>query len=331
MVFGGSASVNLEKRELAPFPEVRPSAIGAFPSGFESYFNDRIPFRNDLIWLNSVLDYTVFATSSNDEVVLGKDGWLFFKNSIVQETGRVAFTADELDRIARNLQAIESYCNERGITFVLCIAPNKEHVYNDELPDPYVQRAEIGQYERVILYLAQHTNLTVVHPETALAAWRRSHPEPVGYLTDTHWNSLGGYIGARELLAALGRSAPELRGIALSDLPEHDLADMLHLDKTIGLGKDYVPVFDETATLVEDDFYGHVRYENPQGEGKILLRRDSFCNTMHRPLSQSWASYDAVHPLAFTWSMLDEYKPDVFVFELVERSLPNLVDISLPS
>lgn len=105
---------------------------------------------------------------------------------------------------------------------------------------------------------------------------------------------------------------------------------MLHLGQTIDPGKDYVPVFAESSELKENDFHGHVIYENPQGEGRILIMRDSYGTAMHLPLSQSWASYDAIHVSSFDWSMVEEYKPDVFVIETVERKLGNLAKIKLP-
>lgn len=77
-------TTNYENTAQAEFPVIgrtlsngTPVTIDNFPSLFEDWFNDHLPFRNQLLTLNSFFDYTVLKTSSSDQVIVGKDGWLF--------------------------------------------------------------------------------------------------------------------------------------------------------------------------------------------------------------------------------------------------------------
>ena len=59
-------------------------------------------------------------------------------------------------------------------------------------------------------YLREHTDLRVLWLEDDLKAYRQEHPEDLLYYRlDTHWNLLGGYIGARAVLKELGVTIPE--------------------------------------------------------------------------------------------------------------------------
>ena len=76
---------NTENRQLAEMPALSfdglkglADSLQAFPSLFNSFYNDHVPFRSQLIELNSVMSVELFGDSASDSVVLGKDNWLFY-------------------------------------------------------------------------------------------------------------------------------------------------------------------------------------------------------------------------------------------------------------
>ena len=69
---------NYENRNMGSKPELTLENYKTFPQEYESYYNDNIPFRNQLIRLNSSIDYFLFKQSPNKNVSLGKEGWLFY-------------------------------------------------------------------------------------------------------------------------------------------------------------------------------------------------------------------------------------------------------------
>ena len=82
---------NYENREVTEMPKISLEEYAQFPQQYETYFNDNIPWRNQLISLNSGLDLFAFRDSSNENVLIGKDGWLFFTggtNPVEQSTGQ---------------------------------------------------------------------------------------------------------------------------------------------------------------------------------------------------------------------------------------------------
>ena len=122
---------NNENRELRKMPELSLDNIELFPLEFESYYNDCLPYKNQLTRWNSMLTLAVYGESASDSVTVGKDGWLFYTTKtdgmpMEQYFGRDLYTSEELAFIADNLMATQTYLEEQNIEFVVFIAPNKE-------------------------------------------------------------------------------------------------------------------------------------------------------------------------------------------------------------
>ena len=72
-----------ENRHLSPLPEISliPNQIKEFPRGFEQYFDDHFQLRDYLILGNNYLKHKLWKRSSNQKVIMGSDGWLFWGGS----------------------------------------------------------------------------------------------------------------------------------------------------------------------------------------------------------------------------------------------------------
>lgn len=116
---------NYENREVTEMPKISLEEYAQFPQQYETYFNDNIPWRNQLISLNSGLDLFAFRDSSNENVLIGKDGWLFFTggtNPVEQSTGQRLLSEDDLEKIAGQLTLVQRWVQSRGekIYFLSC-------------------------------------------------------------------------------------------------------------------------------------------------------------------------------------------------------------------
>ena len=105
---------NTENRQLAEMPSLSfegakefTDSLKAFPGQFNSFFNDHVPFRSQLIRLNSLLSVEILGDPASDSVVLGKEGWLFYtdEESIEDYKGTNLYTEEELAQIRDNCLA----------------------------------------------------------------------------------------------------------------------------------------------------------------------------------------------------------------------------------
>lgn len=343
---------NYEERTLYPFPYTQEAAeyygsattADTFPQQFENWFNDHLPFRNQLLTFNGLFDYRVLQTSSSESVVVGKEGWLFYKGSQVagedpigDYRGTNAFTDEELQQIADHLTQARDILAAQGKDFVLYIAPNKERVYSELMPDSFGEPNAHCRMNQLISYLRDNTDLKVVCSYDTLMSWKETHPErPIYFQYDTHWNGFGAYVGAEPLVEALGYDFTPADEVEITDrgTGSYDLARLIHLGNILTDGPNYVvsgytphPL---TSSSSDDGYVFH--YSTTDGQapgGRIFVIGDSFSTLLMPYIACHYWSGTMMFYYAYNYAALQEEDPDVVVYETVERYIGNLLDFTL--
>ena len=336
---------NTENRQLAEMPSLSfdslkglSDSLQAFPSLFNSFYNDHVPFRSQLIELNSVLSVELFGDSASDSVVLGKDNWLFYtdEESIEDYKGTNLYTPQELELIRDNCLASKAYLEKRGIEFVVLIPSNKEDIYSDKLPDYISKRGELTRAQQVVDCL-RDAGIRVVYPRQELLEYKDAYDLYWHY--DTHWNNLGAYIGAKALLEELGVEVPRVEELTLTlyDFSGYDLAGMMNLrsyyENTRPSDVNYriegYPT-NNMSVLLADDATELIYQSDAPDARRLFMVRDSFAGVMAPVLASSFSyTYMPHWNGCFEQSMIDEQQPDIFVYEVVERRLDILLTFRL--
>lgn len=330
---------NHENRDLAEFPKFNLTSINDFPNGVENYVNDHLPFRNQLVKLNGMINYFVFKTSTSDSVVIGRDGWLFYANKddgdpIACYQGKKTVSEDELKLIAENLIKTRDNLAADGIDFAVLICPNKERVYSSEMPFYLGEPGEIYAVKQIYDYISANTDIKIVYPyDEFIQAQQNLGKNAILYhKTDTHWNELGAYIGTKALLEKFGIEMPAYNDenvrIVESDDTSGDLTAMLNMYDIISSGKTYT-LEDYSSNTTECEiweYYGSIRYHASDADPrKIMISRDSFGRAMSEEIATQFSSSTMIHRRIFTNDMVKEEKPDIFVLETVERYASDLL------
>ena len=320
-------TANHEKRELAALPSLSVSGWSQFPKEFDRYFNDHIPFRNELVTLNNSIDYYVFQSPSDRRVLIGRDNWLFFSDKgdgdpVACYQGTNLLSEEELAALAENCLRQQEYLASLGKEFVIFIAPNKERVYSEYMPWEYGAPAEQSRVRQIVDYLREHTSLRVVYPYEELMRAKETLAESIYYKTDTHWNPLGACVGSRALLRELGITFPDLTAgeLSVTDLGPYtgDLADMLGMSNLLDtVDRDYAV---ERYTLPETE------KADPR---KFLMIVDSFGIGPIPYLQSQFTNSDFITWQDYTADFLPAFNPDVVVYEVVERLADRLAAFSL--
>ena len=327
-------SDNHENRKKAGRPILRVENYQTFPEEYEAYYNDNIPFRNQLIRLNNSIDYFVFKYSTNENVCIGKDGWLFYCNKddcnpIEQSLGYWSFSDDELNLIAANLMSSKRALEKRDIKFVLFIAPNKETIYRDQLPDYFEEKSQYTSTDRLVDYLKENTDVTVIYPKEELLKCRKENPNIILYhKLDTHWNYAGAYIGARCLAEELGIRMPLLNEVMETPTlsSEGDLTDMLNISIKDGdidykiKGTNELENKNEIWDL-DTKFIHHTSEEDSR---TLFVCRDSFALALAPNLASYFENSVWIHRRVFDQQQISDYEADIFVLEIAERYIRNL-------
>lgn len=330
LVRGMCDTTNYENRTLAAFPTAA-TGVRAWPAAFEEWLGDHAPFRNQFLTLKSGADRLV-GTLDSTNVLLGKEGWMFLKDvsdskSLSDYQGLTAYSAEETAAMAQALTALNDVLAAKGSRLLVLFAPAKEGVYSRYMPDsvPVVSRpTRVGALAGAL----GETGVPVLFPLEELedAALERQ----VYYKYDTHWNEAGAWLAAQLTLEALDRpfaaAWPEMSADP-EKAPLTDLANMCGswawCTDDVYWALDAVPA---QCTLWEAG--GEIARYAGEGEGSLLLARDSFGEALAPWLAQGFADTTVLHGNQMQVETLLEWQPevpDVVVLEVAERFSDNLL------
>ena len=160
-----------------------------------AYFDDHIAGRQQLITANAAVTAAVFRESASSEVILGREGWLFYADTLADYEGSAPMTERQLYCAAHTLALMQEYAASQGCAFVFTAAPNKNTLYPEFMPAQYERSEAPSNLERLSAYLARE-EVAYCDLLPVLAASN----EPVYYKTDSHWTPYGSALAHDALL-----------------------------------------------------------------------------------------------------------------------------------
>ena len=110
----GVKTVNYENRALNKFPAN--SSATDFGADFDAFFSDNFGLRSQYVTTFNELTVSLFGDTVNDKTVIGRDGWLFYSESLDDYLG-VHMTDSEIARAAKVLKLLDDGARAQGVDF----------------------------------------------------------------------------------------------------------------------------------------------------------------------------------------------------------------------
>lgn len=343
-----------EKRFLAKFPEFR--AVGdditALTRAIDTYYQDHFGLREFLIHRYHREVNKRFATASAPDVVTGKDGWLFYSGERVLEDliGQHPLHREQLALLAARIRDTRTWLSQKGIGFLPMVAPDKQSIYPEYLPDHYQQAKGTTRLDQVVAFLNRDPATAILDLRPVLL--RNKGESRLYDKTDTHWNQLGAYCGYREVLRVVAEQFPgeDLQahfsvGARWREDPSGDLAQLSGRGDTLREKRPEVIAWfqaeEQGLSLFLQQLFSLEQLDPlltvRQGKKlRVLVLHDSFMNPMKPFLSESfgevlyiWKYFDQNIENFLNREVMDkavaEFKPDLVIDEVVERHLDWLI------
>ena len=321
---------NTENKAESEFPSLSAENYSTWPRRFEEWLSDTLPFKTQFIELYRGFQYRSGLDFSQSDVIRGQNGNLFYRKTVENYKGLSRFTDQELQTAENNLHGFFRQMEKNGSRCLLYIAPDKEQVYGDYMPERIRRISAESRADQLTAYLSKQLNYPVLYPKAELSALARDLP--VYFSTDTHWNELGGYISAEQIRAAFTGSP------ASADIPSYeyyeedgkDLAGMLGLSEIMEEKNAVLIDFNDGINFRKTETIEHGTIQRftsdaPSGK-KLMIIGDSFSEYFLRS-----AIHDVSEVLFVTFGELHRIDPiaeapDYTVVMLVERNLPFLLN-----
>lgn len=330
---GAGINAETEKREINQRPQFFLQNYETYAREYEAYYDDYIPYRTKLTRLLSEMKLKL-KTSPSESVVLGKDGWLFYNSkkadlitdTLLDYSGEL-YTQEQLSNITKEISLAYEFCKERGIKFVFLIGPNKSNIYDEYMNSSYTRSDSYTRTDQLVDYIKNNSEIPYVYPKEELNKYKNELP--LYFKTDTHWNELGGYIAAKEILQKCDVTVLP----SVTDLKYEKYGfsgDLVNLLGVTDYTEDYYIDIDEEfcADLELLDFdsdRNKYEYQSSNTNGKnLLILGDSFAEAILKPLGNQYTNTTYLKSRYYEWADVMDY--DTVVYELVERSVSILAE-----
>lgn len=291
----------------------------SFLSDVSDYIADRFAFRQELATAWAGVNAKLLGTSVEEQVILGSDGWLYFSDTLPDYMGQ-GMSDTELRHLANDLALMQEYIESQGKHFIFTVAPNKNSIYSEHMPEYIENRHSESNAARVGAYLdAAGVNYLDLFDILG-------NEENLYYKTDTHWNSRGAALAADGLLNMLDRGGDySTASFAVSEEHRGDLYEMLY---PAGRATETATVYGgEFSYVCESDPNGGnaitIKTSCDGGSGVLMCWRDSFGIALYPYLAQSFVAATFSRSADYDLTLADS--ADTVIIELVERNLSNIL------
>lgn len=295
--------------------------------------------------------YKIFNISINKKVIAGKENYLFFnENNMIDDIRGINIpSVNELNIWTDKLAKLQNYFESKNIKFMIAIAPNKQSIYNNKLPDWI--NSENKTMSDYIIELSENKNINILDLRNKLKDYK---DESELYMpTDTHWNLKGAYIGFTTITAYLDKKFDlklDLYDYTFSEKYRKcgDLTRVLKIEKFKPKNCEnlYKTVFNSNICMGEIDEKFNLTpcipkeieimnpYEQTQkysknleakNKYKILFIGDSFFTSESQFFIDNFQEILTQHHDRTYGEnlnlLLAKYTPDIVIYQIVERKL----------
>ena len=317
-----------EKRMLAEMPSFRKedgSINEEWSAEFLAYVSDPFGFRPELVQADAKLKADLLHVSAEEQVIIGTGGWLYYTPTVNDYIGNPTVSRMGIQNIIYNLKMSRDYVESKGSQLVIAVVPNKNTVYPSYMPYNYRKSGAANNLDNLTAQL-RSSDLTWCDLAAVLKnAAVTEQGKLLYHKQDTHWNNFGALLGYRAMMQTTGREFNAFSDALCTTEQswQGDLQNMLYPGSEV-LDTQYV--YDIPFTF---SYQGHYRSsddinintQNPDGNGSLLMFRDSFGAAVIPYFSQNYASarYSRARPNPYY--QLEQEPFDTVIMEIVERNI----------
>lgn len=301
-----------------------------FPLAYSRYFDSHYLLHQTQVSAFQSVSHHLLHEKVFPNVLIAKQDWLYYtgENNIADFECTAPFSAEELQTIRSQLLGWKAQLEERGIHFYVVIAPNKETIYPQYLPDQ-VQTGRKGCRIDQVMDVLQDASLSVLDLRAALQS--AAQTDQVYHRTDTHWNDTGALLAAQMIMSLVSRDFSKVTSPTIDDFyrdPQPfsgDLAAFLPPDDRFIEQAVFLRPSNPAAVKIEEGSDHTIIASLPGSDlPTALVFRDSFCDALIPFLSAHFSRVVFASSFSVDLDLIDREKPDVVIFEIAQRYLTVL-------
>ncbi len=308
--------------------------LGKWPAAFEAYFSANLGHKRRLITLYNWLGYRSVGDLQSDNVLVGKQDWLYLKQNFGWESMRSETPLSKKEDKAwrKALTGAEAWLAERHIAFLFVIVPSKETIYPEFLPKSAPRARSISRLDE-LLGVFEKSGVQYLELRTPLLRGREK--AQLYDSIDSHWNGNGARIGAELVMQRVSQALGKPAAYAELDSklsPRPSWADMpliLSLDELVSVPSvELVPNRPRARRIQPPE---SVREPTRKQQTRMVFEvaderlpkafilRDSFSEGFMPTLSEKFRRTVWLWTHELDLRAVEEEQPDIVIVEMTER------------
>lgn len=305
---------------------------GKYQTAAEEYINESFGFRNSLVRVNNQLAFSFFGKANAENIVVGKNNYLFQRPSINAYFGLDFLGKEQIEARMNRLKFISDTLSKLNKNLILIFGTGKGSFFPEYIPGIFQTENKKTNFELQAEY-AQKIGLNLIDFNKYFINLKKSAPYPLYPQYGIHWSRYGGCLVTDSVLHYI----ESLRNI---DMPEL-IIDTIEMRRPENEDYDIAGGMNLLFRLKSFDMaYPKIRYESDSGKTKpsVLVIGDSFYWGMsNMDISKAFSkntfwfynnrgTAGALHELsvAMRLKMAEEIKDyDVVILIGTEASMPD--------
>ena len=329
-MIAGYKNPNRENRVLAKLPSfIEKGSINTdFFAKLDKYTNDHFAFRDVLVNAFNTMDVAVLNDFNGTNAVIGKEGHIFYGETVDDYLGIDLLSQEEIDAIADYLADLQKELSEKGIRFAFMVAPNKATVYPEYMPD-YL-KPNGAERNIAALYKALEKR-GVVYVDAAEVLINAKARRSVYYQHDSHWNNFGAMLVYNRIASIFGLETFDEEDYTTVFDRTGDLHNFVYPVTEYKEERIIYPDFNEWSTKKPIDFDRDKTIATTSSVNGLtmVVYHDSFGRSLQPILSQSVGKLFMSSYFPYKTDYIYKNSPDIVLIELVERNLDKLAEYAV--
>ena len=291
-------------------------------SDLGEYFQENFAFRQEMVSMNALIYGKSFGSSTTDQVIIGEDDWMYYSGTLDDYLSENVMSERAINNAVHNLGLIQDYVEKRGSRFLLTVVPNKNSLYDENMPYYYKKGMNANNYELLIEKMKEKNIHFVDFKE------RFESVDEVLYLKqDSHWTNKGAVTAYNEMMSFFVDDYETYDNVPYEVRKEHlgDLTEMLYpLNSELEDNQYYQKEWSWSyVNTVVDNMDEWIETSNPSAQGSVLMYRDSFGESLLPFFAEAFETAYFSRLVPYNMGNIDQYTPDYTIVERVERRIPS--------
>lgn len=305
-----------ENRSLAQIPAFSWKSLAAneWTQKYETYIQDQFVFRHNWIVLKSIAESAIQKTENNN-VIYGKDGYQFYKFTALNQAA-----SGDVTQLEQNADYVARFAARHPDKVTVMIAPSAANILQEKLPAGVPLLDENPWMDSLYQKLGSVADICDVRD-----SFRENKDEYLYYRTDHHWTTGGAYLAYCDFIQSVGKTPFDTSAYKALDIHDftgtnynkslkfnteadvltyYELPYTLTVKEFLADGSEYSAtpgeLYDYSKLNTRDKYAMFLRGNNGystingDGEGRILVIKDSYANCFVPFLTANYAQIDVV-------------------------------------